>query len=144
MKASNTMPVACFAPPMTDEKLNGYAELIEAVPEGTELREGLDKCFACVEAWMNLPESKRTDGRDIGLLHRGKPVTVKVVPLEESHVKSLWDVTPWLRDCEPLKGLFDTISATSQKELRDCAHDLLWHTIEISNDREPMTQDKLG
>lgn len=144
MKASNTMPVACFAPPLTDEKLVRYIELISEVSPGSELREGLDKCLTCVEAWYSIPESTRTDGREVGLLHKGKPTLVKVIPLEEEQVKTLWDTTPWLRDCEPLKSLFDTISAESQTELRNCAHDLLWHTIEISNDREPMTQDKLG
>ena len=138
------MPVACFAPVLTIEKLEKYESLISEVPPNTELRDALNKCLNCVKAWWALPESKRTDGRKIALKHRGEDITVQIVPLEESFVKSLWDTTPWTRECEPLKNLFDTISPLSQTELRNCAHDLLWHTIEIANDREPLTQDKLG
>lgn len=143
MKASNLMPVACFAPPLTDEKLERYRELVSKVPVGSELREGLDKCLTCVEAWYTIPESTRTDGRKVALLHKGQDITVQVIPLEETQIQNLWKTTPWPRECEPLKSLFDAISATSNKELRDCAHDLLWYTIEISLDREPCTQAHL-
>ncbi len=30
------------------------------------------------------------------------------------------------------------------KALRDAAHHLLWHAVELCNDREPITSDKLG
>src|SRR3990167_10905289 len=138
-------PVACFAPPLTEELLAEYQTLVEEqTQESSELREGLDICLTCVRAWWALPESTRTDGHKFSFLQGGKDlVTSQVTPLEERHIKSLWDVTPWFRECKPLQELFDTISNETQKPLRDAAHHLLWHVIEIANDREPLTQDKL-
>jgi hypothetical protein len=135
---------SCFAPVLTDEKLSKYRELVAQVEPGSELADGLEKCLACVEAWYALPESTRTDGAKSALIHQGRLTEVTAVPLENEHVKALWDTTPWTRECEPLKQLFEAISNETHKELRDCAFDLLWHTIEISLDREPLTQDKLS
>lgn len=134
----DTLPVACFAPPLDDSTLVKYESMISSVNDA-ELKEGLLKCLACVKAWYVLPESKGT-GRTLGILHKDQPHTYTVTPLEDSYIKSLWDVTPWIKDCEPLKVLFDQIKP---KDIKDMAFHLLWYTIEIALDREPVSQDKL-
>jgi hypothetical protein len=134
----DVLPVACFAPPLDDSTLSKYESMISSVKD-PELKEGLDTCLNCVKAWYVLPESKGA-GRTLGILHKDKPHTYTVTPLEDKHIKTLWDVTPWIKDCEPLKVLFDKLT---DKATRDMAFHLLWHTIELALDREPVTQDKL-
>jgi hypothetical protein len=141
----NEIPVACFAPPLTDETLERYAELAEA--EGGETGAIMAELLACVRAWWELPESTRTDG-DRWTFQQGTggpAVTVAEVPLEEGQVKELWDVTPWMRELNTLsteKGA-GPLDSLPLGELRDAAFHLLWHCKEITLDREPLTQDKL-
>ena len=141
---SNALPVACFAPPLTDDQLAEYETRIAAVPPG-ELREALDRLLACVAAWWKLPESKRRAENVQTINHKGRDVRFGVTPMEADHVQQLWDVTPWMRELDALStprddGLFDAL----QGELRNAAFHLLWHAKEITLDREPMTLDKLG
>lgn len=143
---SSQIPVACFAPPMTEEKLTQYTSLIDALPAGA-VREAMSTLMACVKAWWALPESKRpvpADGR-FTIRHQGRDVTYGATPLEEEHVKKLWDVTPWLHEMAGLStpndnGLFDSLPLG---DLRNAAFHLLWHCREITLDREPITLDKL-
>lgn len=144
MQATKNMPAACFAPLLTDEKLTKYESLIAAAPPG-EIKDAMLTCLACVKTWWELPESKRTDGDRFAIQHRGKDITFQVTPLEKEHVVALDPHTPWMRELNTLStphgdGLFDSLTG----ELRDCAFHLLWHCKEITLDREPLTQDKLG
>lgn len=142
---TNKIPVACFAPELTDDKLASYSVLVSTTDPKTELGEWLRRCLACVKEWYALPTSTRTDTDKFQTIRNGKKVEFAVTPLEESHVKSLWDVTPWMSELNQLSngegtGLFDSLTG----ELRDCAFHLLWHAKEITLDREPLTQDKLA
>lgn len=141
---SPSLPVACFAPPLTDEKLASYRALADSCPDA-EVRDALGTLLACVAAWWELPESARTDVQRWAIRHRGKDVTFPVVPLEAEHVAALWDVTPWMRELNTLSnskdtGLFDRLD---RGELRDAAFHLLWFAKELTLDREPVTADKL-
>lgn len=148
-ETTKKIPVACMAPPLTDEALAGYRRLIDGVPAGTELRDALEGCYACVAAWWDAPESNAPVARHWNVSHRGVAKTVPERPLTPELVKHLWDVTPWMSELERLSptgppealdtGVFDKVT---DKALRDCAFHLLWHCKEVTLDREPMTADK--
>lgn len=142
---SKPLPVACFAPPLTDETLARYRELVGQYAGPVEVKDALASLLACVSAWWELPESKPGDAPKLAIKHRGKDITVPVVPLEEQHVKALDPVTPWMRELDTLSnreatGLFDGLTGP----LRDAAFSLLWHAKELTLGREPITQDKLA
>lgn len=144
---TEALPVACFAPPLTDELLSRYEVLTEALPDGRgELRDALRECLRAVKLWWGLPESKRKDVSRFTLRHRGKDGTFEVRPLEDAHVKALWDAVPWPYELDSMQALFDRVFEGPDapgKELRDCAYHLLWHARELCLDREPLTQDAL-
>ena len=145
MATTNQIPVACFAPPLTDKLLASYRGLIDGLgPDQAEVKDALQQCLRCVEAWWALPESKRQDGARFKTLHRGQEITYHAQPLEAEHVRALWDVTPWMKELNLLSnaqdtGLFDGLEG----DLRNAAFHLLWHAKEITLDREPLTSDKL-
>lgn len=142
---SNKIPVACFAPPLTDELLARYEALIADLkdPQQAELHDAMQTCLACVKAWWELPESTKK-GKKWAIKNgaTGEDLEYREVPLEEAHVKQLWDVTPYMRELQALEPLFDALPL-SPPELRNAAFHLLWHAKEITLDREPLTQDKL-
>lgn len=146
MDQKNSMiPVACFAPPLTDELLAEYETLIEGMPdELAETRDAMRDCLACVKAWWELPESTLPGERwRIRNTVTKKDQEYRVVPLEDEHISALYDVTPWMRELAAMEPLFDALPL-SPPALRDAAHHLLWHAKEVSLDREPLTADKLG
>ena len=125
-----------FAPPLSDEKLAAYQELINLVPEKTQLREALDTCMKCVMKWWELPESSsgsKPHGSGRGAL----------IELDDSIKSDLWDLIPWKEEIETIKKLFDGIEPVKDKALRNAAYHLLWHVIELDLDREPITNDKI-
>ena len=136
------LPVACFAPPVSDESLAGYEAEIALLP-ASEAKEALAMCLACVKAWWVAPESTE-EGVKWNITRQGKPHSFKEIPLSEDLIKSLWDTTPWPSELRRLSnetgaGLFDALEG----KIRDIAFHLLWHCNEISIDREPLTTDKL-
>lgn len=138
------LPVACFAPPLTDELLADYHALIRDLPEG-EIAAAMHACMTACLAWWQIPESQRTDGPKITLRHQGVTKVITVTPLEDDQVKQLWDAVPWSYECNAIQALFDTLpnDTPPQKQLRDAAFHLLWHAKELAHDREPLTADKL-
>lgn len=134
---------ACFAPPLSDEKLAEYGILIATVAGGTQLREVLDNLLACCMAWWELPESGRTDGEILRVLHGGKTLDLKTRPLEDDHATALDPHLPWDDELVSYGKLLDGISPTAQKPLRNAAFHLLWHVVEMARGREPMTSDVL-
>lgn len=127
----------CFAPPLTDEILTKYRQLINAVPAKTQLREALEDCFSCCGKWWELPES--TNGKGSPHLS-GKGV---MLDLDDNIKADLWDHIPWDEEIATFDKLFDGISPTSQRDLRNAAYHLLWHVRELNLDREPITTDKI-
>lgn len=145
---SRAMPVACLAPPLTDSKLEQYRGIITKSSEGP-VKDAATKLLVCVETWWNLPESKRTDGPRLKLLHRPTQgqerveKTIELVPIEKDHQKTLYDLIPWDYELNAMDALFDSVPNDTQKELRDAAFHLLWFVRELNLDREPLTADKL-
>lgn len=123
-----------FAPPLTDEKLARYEELAAGASE--RVREGMQSLLKMCKAWWELPDSAQegqphASGRGL------------IVPMEKAHVEELWDLVPWKDELDVIAAHFDGISPTDEKELRDAAHHLLWFGYELTQDREPITNDKL-
>ena len=156
---NNQLPVACFAPLLTDELLAKYKSMIAALVVGP-VKDAMLSCLVCVEAWWELPESNLSHERRV-TFQGGR--TIDVVPLEKEHIESLDAVTPWSYELDAAETLFNTMStgfgpeipATTTSpakntiadqvafDLHTAAFHLLWHAKEITRDREPMTMDKL-
>lgn len=143
LKADN-MPVSCFAPVLTDELIEQYDKIIEALPnDRAELRDAMRTCLRPVREWWRLPESSNSVGdRLLNVKHRGKGILVRIVPLASEYVQQLHDAVPWHYELDAIQSLFDKIPV-EEKSLRDAAFHLLWHCRELCHDREPLTQDKL-
>lgn len=126
-----------FAPPLSDEILDTYEDLIGLMQPRTKLREALDVLLNCARQWWNQPEST-------GGITRPHPVGVgTIVDLDEPIAAALYDHIPWDYELKAYGELFEDLDATSQKELRDAAFHLLWFGWELTLDREPITADKL-
>ena len=136
---ANTIPTACFAPPLTDELIAKYKADIAACEPG-EIKDALTECLACVEAWWNIPESTRKDGDKFEIMHKGSKVTFQVTPLESEQVKQLDGTTPWMRS---LNGMSQLFAVLPQGPFCNMCHHLLWYCKEITCDREPLTQEAL-
>ncbi len=138
-----------FAPPLSDELLAKYKVMVEALTP-SPVKDAMEKLLHCCGVWWELPDSNNGS--------RPHPVGVGAIRhLDEAHKKALWDHIPWSHrsngkdvNGNPIKGeldhmqdLLETISNETQRDLRNAAHHLLWHVIELDLDREPITSDKL-
>lgn len=144
---SQPFPVACFAPPLSDELLNTYQELTRGI--SGPVADAMLTCLIPVRLWWKLPESK-CPGQTLKIFHRTDPnverveTPIKVTPLEEQHKKDLWDSIPWGYEIDAIQKLFDTISPATNNALRNAAFHLLWYVRELNADREPLTQEALA
>lgn len=140
------LPVACFAPPLTDDLLRSYRLLADGLPDSQgDVRDAMRECLKAVETWWNLPESSgnhRHDG-DLLITHKGQEALVPVVGLSEELKAKLWDSIPWDYEIDSMDKLFEGIDPVADKPLRDAAFHLLWHVKELNLNREPLTQDVL-
>lgn len=136
-----------FAPPLTDESLRRYAELVATLDPAEPAGDYARRLLECCRVWWGLPESAR-EGRP----HPSGPLRTKdgrayeaplEVPLEDEHQKKLWELIPWRHELDLYGAEFDRLDPKAQKELRDCCFHLLWHARELERDREPITLDKL-
>jgi hypothetical protein len=124
-----------FAPPLTDAKLAGYRDLIDALP-ASPVKDAMNTLHACCVAWWALPESTG----------KGEPHpsgTGTIVDLDRDAKTALSDLLPWAHELDAMGRLFDGIDPVGQKTLRDAAFHLLWHAKELEQDREPITTDRL-
>jgi len=125
-----------FAPPLSDGLLAEYRARIDALP-ASPVRDAMDALHKCCAAWWELPEST-------GTKTTAHPVGVgTIVELGDAEQKALYDLIPWEHELSAMRPLFEGISAATDKALRDAAHHLLWHAVELNQDREPLTADKL-
>lgn len=125
-----------FAPPLTDAKIASYKAAITALPL-SPVKDACEVLLTCCEKWWELPEPNGTEVKPhpVG---RGQ-----IVSLQSDHAEALEPHIPWKHEIEGMKVLFDGISNETQKPLRDMAHHLLWHVIELDLEREPITADRL-
>lgn len=123
-----------FAPPLDAAKLATYCELAKTAPE--QIGEAMTKLIDMVGLFYETPPSTAEA--------KPHPVGIGVIQkLEEAEIKRIWDAVPWQEECEMYARLFDKIDPVKDKPLRDAAHHLLWFAVELTNDREPCTSDKL-
>jgi hypothetical protein len=126
-----------FAPPLSDELLANYKAMIDALPD-SPVKEAMSTLHTCCAKWWELPESDTAPQR------HPTGAAIPVVALSADNARVLWDHIPWKEELEMLKGLFERINPRTEQPLRNAAFHLLWHAIELENDREPLTADKLG
>lgn len=132
--------IACLAPPLTDEKLVEYRNLINGVAKGSELRSVLDELYACVWSWWDAPLSTEKE-RIVGTgtdLTSGPDVRLQL--LDKATQDKLWEHVPWSYELDSMKPILELIGP---KDIRDCAFHLLWFAIELCNDREPLTLERI-
>ena len=133
----------CFAPSLTEEKLNSYKALAESA--SPEIRDAMLTLHKCALHWWNQPPSGNVGERHpVGNILAPDGLTIHPSPtimmLEDSVAKSLWSYIPWKRELDSYQELFASIPET-QKQLRDAAHHLLWIACELDNNREPLSLD---
>lgn len=122
-----------FAPPLTDETLDRYRVLIDRLDSKSAVRHAMGELLKCAEAWWEQPDST---GK--GTPHgSGRGFIVNLTP---EVADALWDDVPWPHECDAYQTLFDNLSLG---EVRDAAFNLLWFAKELTQDREPITADKL-
>lgn len=144
MVQENRLPVACFAPDLTDEKIAEYRQIADSLPDSRgAIRDAIRECLVVVSTWWELPESTGS-ARDrlLEIRHRGETKLFKVTTLSDDLKRQLYDIIPWSYEISAMQALFDDIPA-EERELRNCAFHLLWFVIELNQDREPITQTAL-
>ncbi len=124
-----------FAPPLSDALLAKYKAMVQALAP-SPAKDAMAQLLHCCGVWWELPESNGASRPHAS--GRGT-----VVNLTEANKAALWDHIPWAHEIEGMKALFETIQPDQQRNLRNAAHHLLWHVIELDLDREPVTTDKL-
>jgi hypothetical protein len=92
-----------------------------------------------IEAFRETPESKREAfDHPVGQLSEtGR--TPSVIPLEAVEVERIKQHVPSDEDCNLISSVFRRLRG----ETRNAAYHLLWFARELSQGREPITQDKL-
>lgn len=159
MAVKNQMPVACFAPPLTDKLIAKYRQIAESLGDARgEIRDAMRECLKPIDLWWELDESKGSAGDPTLKIdqHRGQPVVIKVTSLDPEFRDQLFDAIPWPYEIDAMQRLFDTLPSgtvevegtvkvvdQSAFELRNAAFHLLWFARELCLDREPLTQEKL-
>jgi hypothetical protein len=139
----NQTPVACFAPPFSDDLLKTYEKLITDVKE-SELKDYLKSLYKCVNHWWGLPDSKETPVKKWAFKRsNGTDVIGHEQPLDTKIKEDLYEVTPWMRELLAMESIIGSIP-NADKTLRDCAFHLLWACKELTLDREPMTIERLS
>ena len=126
-----------FAPPLTDDLIQVYQDLIDGLDCPSPVYDAMAKLMACVRQWWDLPESS-PDGSQPHPSGSGV-----IVPLDSPIASALWEAIPWKHELDGMQALFDAIPAGTEKALRDAAFHLLWHVKELDLDREPITSEKL-
>ncbi len=127
----------CFAPPLSEQKLESYRKLIESQEPGP-VKDACYTLLKCVEVWWELPEPEG------GKRWAHPSGTGTIVSLQKDHAESLWESIPWDHELDSIQTLLDKIEPSTKTSLRNAAFHLLWFVRELNNDREPLTADKLG
>jgi len=133
---ATTYTGGCFAPPLTDDLFAEYEGLLSTVvlSKPSPLRDAFQTCLTAVNKWWLLPESS---GNEEG----NHSLNIRVVGLDQEIKDALYDLIPWDHEIEAYKAMLDGIDNPT---VRNAFAHLLWHVVELNNDREPVTRDKVG
>jgi hypothetical protein len=124
-----------FAPPLTDKQLDNYEDLANECDD-PQVQDYMLNLVKMVRKFRETEPSKKK-----GTKHPSGVGTI--TQLEDAEIERIWDVVPWMEETKVMSEVFDRISPDDDKELRNAAHHLLWFAVELSQDREPLTNDKL-
>lgn len=124
-----------FAPELTDQKLEQYADLVRTVEPSTQIGDYLRQLLKAVQVWWALPVST---GGEPTPHQSGRGI---LQPLTEEIKQTLWDHIPWEAELNAIQAELDTLPAG---DLRNAAFHLLWHVKELNLDREPLTREQVG
>jgi hypothetical protein len=123
-----------FAPPLTTGKVTAFRKLAERAPPA--VGEAMGKLCDMVDLFHEMPASTQP-----GTPH---PVGMgNIVHLEEAEKARIEHLVPWAHENRMYADLFEGIDPKTDKPLRDAAFHLLWYAVELTNDREPLTSDRL-
>lgn len=132
---SRTYYGGSFAPELTEEKLQRYADLVRSTEPSEVIGDYLRQLLKVVTAWWALPEStgpvgeKHASGRGV------------LQPLDEPIKNELWELIPWAGEINAIQTELDKLPSG---ELRDAAFHLLWYVKELDLDREPLTLQRVS
>jgi len=121
-----------FAPRITDDKLEEYRQLAGNVPD-QRCSEYMIQLVEMLDLFNETPESSLPGTKN--------PLAGMVVPLEDAEIKRIWDKVPYMEECDLIGKAFDILPPGEQ---RNAAYHLLWYARELTLDREPMTQERVG
>ena len=121
-----------FAPQITDDKLEEYRQLAGNVHD-QRCSEYMIQLVEMLDMFNETPESSLP-----GTKH---PLAGMVVPLEDAEIKRIWDKVPYMEECDLIGKAFDILPPGEQ---RHAAYHLLLYARELTLDREPMTQERVG
>lgn len=123
-----------FAPPLAPKQLAVYRALAQAAPPS--IADAMVALCDMMEMYHGHPPSTRES-----IPHRSG--IVAMTPLESHVVAALDPWVPWLHECKMYGELFAQLDPVKERDLRNAAHHLLWHAVELTHDREPLTTDRL-
>jgi hypothetical protein len=154
-----------FAPPLSDETIARYEELIESLPSGP-VKDAMHSLLLPCKVWWELPEPNGAEtarhGSGVGTMVR----------LQEDHARTLDEHLPWDHELDAMANLFDrlptgleelpavggegvhpqakdhglkrhAVTDPHARDVRNAAFHLLWHAKELCLGREPLTNDRL-
>jgi len=131
--------ITCFAPPLSPGKIGAYRALAEGCGNRRCKQEML-ALIKMVEVSRETPESSiPAINHPIGVLPSTGRVP-QVIPLEQQEIDRIQDLVPTGDDCDLISSVFKQLEDT---ETKNAAYHLLWFARELSQNREPITQDKL-
>jgi hypothetical protein len=123
--------VDSYAPPITPVMMETYKGLAKTA--NRPVREAMEKLIDMHEVFYQTPPSDLAS-------EPSRTGVGTVTRLKDEEIDRIDPLVPWPHECDALKVLFGGISAGP---LRNAAHHLLWFAVELSEDREPLTNDKL-
>lgn len=121
-----------FAPRIDEEKLEQYRQLAGNVQD-QRCSDYMLKLVEMLDLFYETPDSTLP-----GTKH---PIAGMVVPLEDAETTRIWDKVPYSDECDLIGKAFDILPPGEQ---RNAAYHLLWYARELTLDREPMTQERVG
>lgn len=122
-----------FAPPLDDTRLASYKALAEALV-ASPVKSGMLDLVEMMEEFNKTPPSTLPS-----TMHPATR-TLIITPLDSAEIERIDHVVPWAHECDSLGKVFEDIPPG---DLRNAAFHLLWFARELTNDREPITSDRL-
>lgn len=123
-----------YAPRITDSDLGAYKQALDTSKASPAILDAVKDLIQMVEVFYETPETSQPPEEDTSgrlLIRR----------LEEDEIARIWEVVPWDYEVRALRQLFEEIPR--EDAIHKAAHHLLWYAKELTEDREPVTRDRL-